>query len=68
MYRELSTGLHCRACNAPLRSDTMDPELCDTCMEVVVAYNRDLEEEEEEQIMLEIIEFDERIHSMAGVH
>lgn len=44
----LTVGLHCMACNKPLTSKDIDPELCGECMVVVMDYNKDLTELENE--------------------
>lgn len=41
----LIPGIKCKACGKPLSSKSIDVELCNECMEVVVAYNQDLFEE-----------------------
>ena len=39
--RNLTLGLHCKACDAPINLDTTsDTELCYECMAVVYQYNR----------------------------
>lgn len=45
---QLTLGLHCKACNAPLKSTDIDPELCGECMMHVMEYNKDIMELEDE--------------------
>lgn len=57
---QLSIGLHCKACDAPL-NEKDDAELCYDCMKVVYMYNKHLIEDEEDvefDILLETQEED----------
>lgn len=49
MCKDLKDGLHCKACDSPLTSDSIDVELCNTCMQTVIEYNKDLLTAEEEK-------------------
>jgi len=39
---EIKTGIKCKACDKVLSKGSIDPELCNECMEVVMDYNRDV--------------------------
>lgn len=50
---KLKPGMHCKACDAPLTSDCLDAELCNTCIGVVNELNKQYEfdPEEDEEIV-----------------
>ena len=45
MERKLQIGHKCKACPATLTRHSIDVELCNECMEVVMDYNKDLIDE-----------------------
>jgi hypothetical protein len=41
----LKLGIHCKACDKPLPTKNIDPELCMECFGVVMDMNKDLIDE-----------------------
>ncbi len=53
---KLRDGLHCKACNKPMPSGSMDLELCNECYFIVVSLNADLYDTTKNTDFVELLE------------
>ena len=60
MAKQLSDGLHCRACDAQLTEHSYDRELCNKCMEVVWGLTDDIDAPDDDLLSIEY--YDEEEH------